>query len=120
MVKTFACPICSKPYPVGKSMGEEFWIKHPTGEVAGLSRKFLIICSEHGRFVGSENGNHSSISEKRLKKLFPKKIANRLKELLSPEEGKKFSRSLHGFHHPTSDDEARWRKLSLQIIAQKV
>ncbi|MGZ5095926.1 MAG: hypothetical protein ACXWCP_27800 [Burkholderiales bacterium] len=103
------CPRCGGKYP-GKMVAEEMLVSIATDEVAAATRNFVATCPTHGRFGWQKPGNHGTLQEANLKRMFLKHRAT-LKARLSKAEWKRFNRAMNGKIASTNEDVARWRAI---------
>lgn len=72
---------------------------------------FKGICPTHGEVWGGMIGNHSTYSESRTKRKFPKKVRSKIRSSLNGEEQQRFNDALYGWYLPTKEDMERWTKI---------
>jgi hypothetical protein len=103
------CPKCGFEASLDNA---EVAVSVATGQVHAEQRGFR--CPEHGWFTPDHMGNHSTIWQSSLEKLFPKSVRAKLIPLLPSAERIKFQTVIKGRQQPDKDELNRW----LQMVGQ--
>lgn len=109
--KNPSCPKCG--FPPRYLQSEEMIASNVTGRLLDaecVARHFK--CPQHGVFYAPRiTGNHSTILEKKMRQLFPKKVWKKLRARLEAAERKEFNEALNGKRIVGDDKLARWQGL---------
>ena len=101
------CPKCGKEVFLGP-MVEIMEIGIPEPTVCGVGRQFSVTCPVCGPSFYDKPGHHGTIAEKRMTELFPRDTRRRLRNVLSPDDRKRFKGALAGTREPKDSDIKRW------------
>jgi hypothetical protein len=113
MTDVGTCPECgSRLKPVKPGLwAEEILVSGdpPSKQVLhAVQRSLFAYCPVHGKIVYKKSGNHSTQSEAKMKKLFPKNLRNAISEKLVVDERRRFADALNGHYLPTQHEINDW------------
>lgn len=107
------CPKCGAESTIGRMVAEESFTGIPDQLVKFVQRTFEFSCSKcgHSFFHPYKGlGHHGTIAKKKLKTLFGKADAKRLRSGLPVEERDAFTKTIEGKRMATTEEVARWQK----------
>jgi hypothetical protein len=110
------CPQCD--FEPLELQSEEIAVSSSSGEIHGIQRNFDGACPTHGPFWDGPIGNHSTLLESQLMKMFPKPTLKILSARLPVDERKAFRKALEGklFAEPARIDS--WQVLAMTLAAK--
>jgi hypothetical protein len=111
MTKFGECPHCRASVKIQRFVGEEVWTRPNLGPILGVDRIFTGFCSVHGKVMLRVKGHHTTISETAIKDQFDKADREKIKQLLSSVEAKKFSNAVNGHWLPEKEIIHNWHML---------
>ena len=112
------CPKCGAESTIGRLVAEESFTGVPDQLVKFVQRTFEFSCSKcgHSSFHPYRGlGHHGTIAKKKLRTLFCKTDAKRLRSALPIEERDAFTMTTEGKRIATAEEIARWQKLLTEL-----
>ena len=108
---SYSCTNCGAQLINIRMIGEEVLMVPHNGHVLAAQRLFDGSCARCGGRRHIKMGHHATLAESRSKKIFPNKIADRLREFLTPEQRLRFDGFREGMVIPWDEEIAEWQKL---------
>jgi hypothetical protein len=110
------CPQCA--FQALKLQSEEVAVSNSSGEIHFAQRNFDGACPTHGPFWDGPIGNHSTLLESQLKKMFPRDTRKIILTRLSADERKAFKKALESKLHVEPARIHFWQALTPVHVAK--